>query len=88
MPTKAKEKAKSSQLIRGFEPYKEVKGEEYMGDPMRAHFTGILRPGTATTASASAKARTMHANSCAKNRKWRWRSRTGSGSPSVSRDGV
>ncbi|MDO9624468.1 RNA polymerase-binding protein DksA [Pseudomonas sp.] len=40
MPTKAK--AKSSQLIRGFEPYKETKGEEYMGEPMRAHFTGIL----------------------------------------------
>ena len=40
MPTKAK--AKSSQLIRGFEPYKESKGEEYMGAPMRAHFTGIL----------------------------------------------
>jgi DnaK suppressor protein len=40
MPTKAK--AKSSQLTRGFEPYKEVKGEEYMGEPMRAHFTGIL----------------------------------------------
>ncbi|OHC23306.1 MAG: RNA polymerase-binding protein DksA, partial [Pseudomonadales bacterium RIFCSPHIGHO2_02_FULL_60_43] len=40
MPTKAK--AKSSQLTRGFEPYKETKGEEYMGEPMRAHFTGIL----------------------------------------------
>jgi DnaK suppressor protein len=40
MPAKAK--AKSSQLTRGFEPYKEVKGEEYMGEPMRAHFTGIL----------------------------------------------
>lgn len=40
MPTKAKQK--SSQLIRGFEPYKEVKGEEYMGEPMRAHFTSIL----------------------------------------------
>jgi DnaK suppressor protein len=40
MPTKAK--PKSSQLTRGFEPYKEVKGEEYMGEPMRAHFTGIL----------------------------------------------
>jgi DnaK suppressor protein len=40
MPTKAK--AKSSQLTRGFEPYKEAKGEEYMGAPMRAHFTGIL----------------------------------------------
>jgi DnaK suppressor protein len=40
MPTKAK--AKSSQLTRGFEPYKEAKGEEYMSDGMRAHFTGIL----------------------------------------------
>ncbi|MGE8500494.1 MAG: RNA polymerase-binding protein DksA [Pseudomonas sp.] len=40
MPTKAK--AKSSQLIRGFEPYQERKGEEYMSDEMRAHFTGIL----------------------------------------------
>lgn len=40
MPTKAK--AKSSQLIRGFEPYKETKGEEYMSEPMRSHFTGIL----------------------------------------------
>jgi DnaK suppressor protein len=40
MPTK--EKASSNQLVRGFEPYKETKGEEYMGEPMRAHFTGIL----------------------------------------------
>ncbi|QLC73783.1 RNA polymerase-binding protein DksA [Pseudomonas sp. LPB0260] len=40
MPIKAK--AKSSQLIRGFEPYQESKGEEYMSEPMRAHFTGIL----------------------------------------------
>ncbi|MBJ3773658.1 hypothetical protein JEQ20_24660, partial [Klebsiella pneumoniae] len=41
MPTK--EKAKStSQLIRGFEPYQEKKGEEYMSEPMRAHFTSIL----------------------------------------------
>jgi DnaK suppressor protein len=40
MPTKAK--AKSSQLIRGFEPYKESKGEEYMSEPRRAHFTSIL----------------------------------------------
>lgn len=42
MPTKAKAKAAGSQLIRGFEPYKESKGEEYMSDEMRAHFTGIL----------------------------------------------
>ncbi len=40
MPTKAK--AKSSQLTRGFEPYKETKGEEYMSEGMRVHFTGIL----------------------------------------------
>lgn len=40
MPTKAK--PSSSQLARGFEPYKEKKGEEYMSDAMRAHFTGIL----------------------------------------------
>lgn len=45
MPIKAKAKAKvtGSQLIRGFEPYKETKGEEYMSDAMRAHFTGILQ---------------------------------------------
>lgn len=36
------EKQKSSQLVRGFEPYKETKGEEYMGAPMRAHFTKLL----------------------------------------------
>jgi DnaK suppressor protein len=41
MPTK--EKAKStSQLVRGFQPYEEKKGEEYMSELMRAHFTGIL----------------------------------------------
>jgi DnaK suppressor protein len=40
MPTKAT--ATSSQLTRGFEPYKETKGEEYMSDGMRVHFTGIL----------------------------------------------
>ncbi len=40
MPTKAK--AKNDPLNRSFEPYKEVKGEEYMSDPMRAHFTNIL----------------------------------------------
>lgn len=32
----------SNQLIRAFVPYKESKGEEYMSDKMRAHFTGIL----------------------------------------------
>ncbi len=40
MATKAK--PQSSQLIRGFQPYKEKKGEEYMSDAMRAHFTDIL----------------------------------------------
>jgi DnaK suppressor protein len=40
MPTKAKEQ--SSQLNRGYEPYQETKGEEYMSDKMRAHFTDIL----------------------------------------------
>jgi DnaK suppressor protein len=40
MPTKAK--AKNDPLNRSFEPYKETKGEEYMSEPMRAHFTGIL----------------------------------------------
>ena len=33
---------KNTQLIRAFEPYKVAKGEEYMSDDMRAHFTGIL----------------------------------------------
>ena len=32
----------SNQLIRAFVPYKESKGEEYMSDEMRAHFTSIL----------------------------------------------
>jgi DnaK suppressor protein len=32
----------NSQLVRGFEPYVESKGEEYMGKPMREHFTKIL----------------------------------------------
>ncbi|NKQ10300.1 MULTISPECIES: RNA polymerase-binding protein DksA [unclassified Pseudomonas] len=32
----------NNQLIRAFVPYKEAKGEEYMSDNMRAHFTGIL----------------------------------------------
>ncbi len=43
MPTKAKAKAKSSsEVARGFAPYKETKGEEYMSEGMRAHFTNIL----------------------------------------------
>ncbi|MGH8383232.1 RNA polymerase-binding protein DksA [Pseudomonas sp.] len=37
------EKQQSSQLVRGFEPYKEAKGEEYMGAPMRAHFSKLLQ---------------------------------------------
>lgn len=40
MPTKTPEK--NSQLARGFEPYQPAKGEEYMSDEMRAHFSGIL----------------------------------------------
>src|SRR5471030_3563203 len=40
MSTQAKQQ--QNQSISGFEPYKEVKGEEYMGKPMRAHFTKIL----------------------------------------------
>ena len=41
MPT-TKATPASKQLIRAFEPYKESKGEEYMSERMRAHFTGIL----------------------------------------------
>ena len=40
MPTKAKEQ--QGQLNRGFVPYQPAKGEEYMSDAMRAHFTNIL----------------------------------------------
>ena len=40
MPSKAKKE--SSQLNRTFVPYKETKGEEYMSEEMRAHFTNIL----------------------------------------------
>lgn len=36
------EKQKASQILYGVEPYKETKGEEYMGEPMRKHFTRIL----------------------------------------------
>ncbi|KAF0861855.1 RNA polymerase-binding protein DksA [Pseudomonas sp. LD120] len=39
MPTQAKQQ---SQSISGFEPYVETAGEEYMGKPMREHFTKIL----------------------------------------------
>ena len=38
MSTQAKQ-----QSISGFEPYIESKGEEYMGEPMRKHFTKILQ---------------------------------------------
>lgn len=38
MPTQEKQQ----NLISGFEPYVETKGEEYMGERMRAHFTKIL----------------------------------------------
>ena len=36
------EKQKTSQSMYGVEPYKESKGEEYMGEPMRKHFTKLL----------------------------------------------
>lgn len=42
MPSKAKAAPSSTPLTRGFEPYKEKKGEEYMSEAMRAHFTNIL----------------------------------------------
>ncbi|OTH92816.1 RNA polymerase-binding protein DksA [Pseudomonas aeruginosa] len=41
MSTKAKQQS-SQQMTRGFEPYHETKGEEYMSERMRAHFTAIL----------------------------------------------
>jgi DnaK suppressor protein len=41
MPTN--EKQQSSNTISGFDPYVETKGEEYMNDKMRAHFTKILQ---------------------------------------------
>ncbi|KGF62643.1 MULTISPECIES: RNA polymerase-binding protein DksA [Pseudomonas] len=40
MPTE--EKQKSNPAISNFEPYVATKGEEYMGKPMRDHFTKIL----------------------------------------------
>jgi DnaK suppressor protein len=39
MPTPEKQQ---NHLISGFEPYVQTKDEEYMGEPMRAHFTKIL----------------------------------------------
>lgn len=41
MPTKKKD-APNSSLNRDFVPYRESKGEEYMSDAMREHFTGLL----------------------------------------------
>ena len=35
--------ATKSNDLRTFVPYQETKGEEYMGKPMRAHFTKILQ---------------------------------------------
>ncbi|KQB55146.1 molecular chaperone DnaK [Pseudomonas endophytica] len=40
MPTQAQQP--NTQSLSGFEPYVETKGEEYMGEPMRKHFTKIL----------------------------------------------
>ena len=40
MSTQAKQQ--QTQGLSGFEPYVEKKGEEYMGEPMREHFTKIL----------------------------------------------
>lgn len=37
-----KDTPNNAQLARGFQPYKEKSGEEYMSDEMRAHFTNIL----------------------------------------------
>ena len=41
MPTEAKQQ--NTQTLSGFEPYVEKTGEEYMGEPMRKHFTKILQ---------------------------------------------
>ncbi len=40
MPSNAKQK--NSQLIRGFVPYQEKKGEEYMNEQQLEHFAAIL----------------------------------------------
>lgn len=40
MSTQAKQQQQS---LSGFTPYVETKGEEYMGKPMREHFTKILQ---------------------------------------------
>ena len=39
MSTQAKQQ---NQTISGFEPYVQKAGEEYMGEPMRKHFTKVL----------------------------------------------
>ncbi|MFK0096285.1 RNA polymerase-binding protein DksA [Pseudomonas sp. NPDC090592] len=36
------EKQKTGQTMYGVEPYKETKGEEYMGEPMKKHFIKLL----------------------------------------------
>ena len=36
------EKQKTGQTMYGVDPYVETKGEEYMGPPMKAHFTKLL----------------------------------------------
>ena len=41
MSTQAKQQQSSA--LSGFTPYVETKGEEYMGEPMRKHFTNILK---------------------------------------------
>jgi DnaK suppressor protein len=41
MPTNENQQH-STELVRGFKPYESQKGEEYMSDAMRAHFTKIL----------------------------------------------
>ncbi|MCD4866576.1 MULTISPECIES: RNA polymerase-binding protein DksA [Pseudomonas] len=40
MPSEANQQ--NNHLARGYEPYQPSKGEEYMSERMRAHFTGIL----------------------------------------------
>jgi len=40
MPSEAKQQ--NNHLARGYEPYEPTKGEEYMSERMRAHFTAIL----------------------------------------------
>ncbi|WP_120997669.1 RNA polymerase-binding protein DksA [Stutzerimonas urumqiensis] len=41
MPT-TKTTQTNNQLVRGFKPYEATKGEEYMSEGMRAHFSSIL----------------------------------------------